>query len=256
MGDSRVAGGDPRGLAHSAPVSAYSAWLEREEGINALFRFVIMPLFLFSVERSFPCRSCRRLRGDRVRDAAVERRRSHAAPDARHGVALAVARARRISAPVGVRRPAARIANLRAEADHMSAIAVERAPRARASWWRDSRAPLLFERNLMVYRHTWLTLISGFFEPLFYLFSLGFGLGHFVGERARRVVCELHRAGAARVVGDERRGVRRDDERLLQAPVRQGLRRNAVDAGRRRRTSRSARPRGRSSAGSSMRRAS
>jgi lipooligosaccharide transport system permease protein len=35
------------GLAHSAPVSAYSAWLERDEGMNALFRFVIMPLFLF-----------------------------------------------------------------------------------------------------------------------------------------------------------------------------------------------------------------
>jgi lipooligosaccharide transport system permease protein len=35
------------GLAHSAPVSAYSAWLEREEGMNVLFRFVIMPLFLF-----------------------------------------------------------------------------------------------------------------------------------------------------------------------------------------------------------------
>jgi lipooligosaccharide transport system permease protein len=36
------------GLAHSAPVSAYSAWLERDEGFNALFRFGIMPMFLFS----------------------------------------------------------------------------------------------------------------------------------------------------------------------------------------------------------------
>ena len=34
----------------------------------------------------------------------------------------------------------------------------------------------------MVYRRTWLTIISGFFEPIFYLFALGFGLGHFVGE--------------------------------------------------------------------------
>lgn len=45
-----------------------------------------------------------------------------------------------------------------------------------------TRAPLLFERNLMVYRRTWLTIISGFFEPVFYLFSLGLGLGHFVGD--------------------------------------------------------------------------
>ena len=36
------------GLAHSAPVSAFSAWLQREEGFNGLFRFVFMPMFLFS----------------------------------------------------------------------------------------------------------------------------------------------------------------------------------------------------------------
>jgi lipooligosaccharide transport system permease protein len=47
---------------------------------------------------------------------------------------------------------------------------------------RTTRAHLLFERNLMVYRRTWLTIVSGFFEPLFYLFSLGLGLGHFVGR--------------------------------------------------------------------------
>jgi lipooligosaccharide transport system permease protein len=36
------------GLAFSAPVAAFAAWLERDEGFNALFRFGIMPLFLFS----------------------------------------------------------------------------------------------------------------------------------------------------------------------------------------------------------------
>jgi len=45
-----------------------------------------------------------------------------------------------------------------------------------------TRGHLLFERNLMVYRRTWLTIISGFFEPLFYLFSIGLGLGHYVGR--------------------------------------------------------------------------
>ncbi len=45
-----------------------------------------------------------------------------------------------------------------------------------------SRGALLFERNLMVYRRTWMIVFSGFFEPLFYLFSLGIGLGHFVGK--------------------------------------------------------------------------
>ena len=33
------------------------------------------------------------------------------------------------------------------------------------------------ERNMLVYRRTWLILFSGFFEPLFYLLGLGFGLG-------------------------------------------------------------------------------
>jgi len=45
-----------------------------------------------------------------------------------------------------------------------------------------SRAGLLFERNLMVYRRSWMVIFSGVFEPLFYLFSMGIGLGHFVGK--------------------------------------------------------------------------
>jgi lipooligosaccharide transport system permease protein len=45
-----------------------------------------------------------------------------------------------------------------------------------------SRGRLLFERNLMVYRRSWMIIFSGIFEPLFYLFSMGIGLGHFVGK--------------------------------------------------------------------------
>ena len=45
-----------------------------------------------------------------------------------------------------------------------------------------SRGHLLFERNLMVYRRSWMVIFSGVFEPLFYLFSMGIGLGHFVGK--------------------------------------------------------------------------
>jgi lipooligosaccharide transport system permease protein len=41
---------------------------------------------------------------------------------------------------------------------------------------------LLVERNAMVYRRTWLILFSGFFEPLFYLFAFGVGLGSVVGD--------------------------------------------------------------------------
>src|SRR5436309_752864 len=34
----------------------------------------------------------------------------------------------------------------------------------------------------MVYRRSWMVIFSGVFEPLFYLFSMGIGLGHFVGK--------------------------------------------------------------------------
>ena len=44
-----------------------------------------------------------------------------------------------------------------------------------------TRATRLVERNVLVYRHTWMILFSGFFEPVFYLFSIGIGIGHLVG---------------------------------------------------------------------------
>src|SRR5215210_6710342 len=39
------------------------------------------------------------------------------------------------------------------------------------------RARRLVQRNLLVYRHGWIIIVSGFFEPLFYLLGIGFGLG-------------------------------------------------------------------------------
>ncbi len=44
------------------------------------------------------------------------------------------------------------------------------------------RARFLVERNVYVYRHGWIYILSGFFEPLFYLGSIGFGLGALVGK--------------------------------------------------------------------------
>ena len=41
---------------------------------------------------------------------------------------------------------------------------------------------LLFERNLLSYRRMWTIIVSGFFEPLFYLLALGYGLGGYVGD--------------------------------------------------------------------------
>jgi lipooligosaccharide transport system permease protein len=39
----------------------------------------------------------------------------------------------------------------------------------------------VLERNILVYRRSWIFFVSGFFEPLFYLLSIGVGLSHLVG---------------------------------------------------------------------------
>jgi len=41
---------------------------------------------------------------------------------------------------------------------------------------------LIVERNAMVYRRTWLIIVSGFFEPLFYLFFFVYPLERFIGD--------------------------------------------------------------------------
>ena len=46
------------------------------------------------------------------------------------------------------------------------------------------RAQRIWERNFLVYRRLWKVIFSGFFEPVFYLFSIGIGLGALIGEVA------------------------------------------------------------------------
>ena len=97
-------------------------------------------------------------------------------------------------------------------------------------------ARMLVERNITAFRHGWIALVTGFAEPVFYLFSLGIGLGALVHDgdhrrRARRCPTRQFVAPALlAVLGDERRGLRLDLQRLLQAEVRQALRRGARHA--------------------------
>lgn len=55
-------------------------------------------------------------------------------------------------------------------------------PPVRSGWRPGDLAGPLVHRNLVAARHTWPVLAGGFFEPLFYLLSLGVGLGHAVGQ--------------------------------------------------------------------------
>ena len=42
------------------------------------------------------------------------------------------------------------------------------------------RSSRMVQRNLLVYKHTWMVIFSGFFEPLFYLLGIGIGVGSMV----------------------------------------------------------------------------
>jgi lipooligosaccharide transport system permease protein len=60
----------------------------------------------------------------------------------------------------------------------MTTLAQPAAPGALATAWeRIWRSRRLVERNIMVYRHQWIIILSGVFEPIFYLAGIGLGLG-------------------------------------------------------------------------------
>jgi lipooligosaccharide transport system permease protein len=60
----------------------------------------------------------------------------------------------------------------------IAAVAVRDAGRRRSGQgaWR------VVERNTLAYRRMWLAFVSGLFEPLLYLLSIGIGVGHLVGK--------------------------------------------------------------------------
>jgi lipooligosaccharide transport system permease protein len=54
--------------------------------------------------------------------------------------------------------------------------------RLATAWARIWRSRRLVERNIMVYRHQWIIILSGVFEPIFYLVGIGLGLGGIIRE--------------------------------------------------------------------------
>jgi lipooligosaccharide transport system permease protein len=49
------------------------------------------------------------------------------------------------------------------------------------AWARLWRSRRLVERNILVYRHQWIIIFSGVFEPIFYLIGIGLGVGGIIG---------------------------------------------------------------------------
>src|SRR5699024_2977116 len=93
------------------------------------------------------------------------------------------------------RRPGRRRPGLPAEAGRMSTQQTPAAGEARALAARPHRIPAVLaslssgnvravlERGFTVIRNqNWMILVSGFFEPVFYLLAMGVGMGMLVGE--------------------------------------------------------------------------
>jgi len=47
------------------------------------------------------------------------------------------------------------------------------------TWHRSRR---MVQRNLLVYKHQWMVIVTGFFEPVLYLLGIGFGVGALVSS--------------------------------------------------------------------------
>src|SRR5215831_14279513 len=106
-----------------------------------------------------------------LRDAALARGGSLSLADARHGGVGAQRRPRGVPRRVGRNGARRRVAHVPTEVAEVTAAAVA-LPRGAA----------LFERNARAHSRHFLIIFSGFFEPLFYLLSMGVGLGHYVGK--------------------------------------------------------------------------
>jgi len=55
-------------------------------------------------------------------------------------------------------------------------------PRGRVVPFGSRHSVHIIERNRLIFRRGWMIIFSGFFEPLFYLLGIGFGLGSLVGS--------------------------------------------------------------------------
>ena len=170
------------GLAFAGPVAAFMSTQRDTTAFNSVWRFGVTPLFLFS-GTFFPI--------DRLPDflqpIAWILPLWHGV-DLGRAVALgtvaeqprADARAPRDPAGGRDRRGDRDVRHVQAEARAMTTLLS--AGRVLPIGLGGRRAWLLIERNLFVYRSGWLVILSGFFEPLFYLLSIGFGLGGMVGD--------------------------------------------------------------------------
>jgi len=154
------------GLAFVAPIMAFAGAQQNDRGFSALYRFGLIPLFLFS-GTFFPISQLPRW----LQFVAW-------ATPLYHAWRCARARPRRSGRRAG-RRPhglprsrrrdrlLARDPELREETRDMTATVTTPLRITPLSILGSRRALRLIERNIYVYRRSWIIFVSGFFEPFF-----------------------------------------------------------------------------------------
>ena len=102
-----------------------------------------------------------------------------------------------------------------------------------------TRSFRMIERNAMALRHHWMILFSGFVEPVLYLLGIGFwhrflGADNTFGRRPFRQLCGIRSPRPDGRICDERSHLRVHVQPVLEAPLREDVRRHRLDAGRNR----------------------
>ena len=170
------------GMAFAVPTFALAASIDSDDAFSLLYRFVVTPLMLFSgtffpIDQLPLVPPARRLGHPAVaRRRAVPRRRDrHTTGLGRGGAPLGAPRVRRRGLGAGQ-------AAVHPEAGVVTALqAATRASRRLPFPAGAGMARHVVGRNVVAFRRAWLLLLSGFVEPVFYLFSLGVGIGSLVG---------------------------------------------------------------------------
>ena len=166
------------GLAFAAPAAAWAVGVRFPRKINTVFRFVIMPMYMFSGTFFATSQLPRWLRV--VVEALPLWQGVAALPHAqpRHRGRAWRRVPRRVPACPDRRWRPRRAGHLPPQAARVSSLDALRAPIA---GWKLSRTLSLVERNFMIYRRSITPLLSSMVEPVLYLLSIGIGVGMLVG---------------------------------------------------------------------------
>jgi len=200
-------------FAFGAPMAAFSVTQKSDQGFAFLFRLIITPLGFFS-GTYFPIENLPfAAQVLFLVHPARARRGPQPLAGAGHPGHLRLVPCRRAPS-LGDRRLHRRDLPLpKEDAEVIASLA--------------PRAFSVFERNVFVYRRQWLIIVTGFFEPLFFLLGIGYGVGGVIGTIPYGGVEVPYAAFVAPALlasaAMNRRHFRLHLQHLLQVEVRQGL---------------------------------